>query len=121
MNKISLFIIMLSTCLIMKGCVTNNSVMTLDTIIETMNENKLIINCSVEVNLNNNKNKNENSLGYLCAIVINSTTKLVDSSGKPLSLDNFSIGDSIRINFLKPVNITEENRQFDAFEIILFQ
>jgi len=101
----------------MTACNSKTSITTFRGTIDIINEDKFVVDYSDEVN--RGKKGGIDSIGYLCNITFNTTTKFVDSKGDSLQFEGFSMGDSIRINLSKPQVISESNRQFEATEIVL--
>lgn len=115
MKRIVVFLTML--CLLAIACTTNKSVISFEATIDGIHEDKIVVNCSDEVN--KGKIGPIDSIGYLCNVAFNSTTSFTDHNDNSLLIEDFSVGDLVEIKLSTPQNITEDNRQFDASEFVL--
>ncbi|WP_132420152.1 hypothetical protein [Paenibacillus albiflavus] len=89
-----------------------------NTTIDSISKNEIVVNCSDVINKGK---KQANSIGYLCTVDINKSTVFKDISDNPLTLEDFSSGNLIRIVLSTPQPISEKNRRFEVAEIILIK
>lgn len=101
------------TLVILVGC--SSKVEMFETSIDRIDEDQLIVNCSNEVN--RNKTGDINAIGYLCNLLVSESTNMRDIDGSELSMDDLNIGDRIHITLVKPIDISDTNRSFEASEI----
>lgn len=108
---------MLITCILFSACTKGDT--TVDVLtkkVEIIEEGKLYFDCSEE--MNKTKGDNINSIGYLCSVFINEQTTLSDINDQLLTLNEFKVGDVIKIYFSTPQIINENNKSFVAKEIM---
>jgi hypothetical protein len=87
--------------------------------IDSISGDKIVINCSDEVN--RDKTGNINSIGYLCQAMITDKTKFIDQLGNDVSIKEFKSGDIVKIILAEPVDINEEQQIFYAGEVIMLK
>lgn len=84
--------------------------------IYSLEDDRIAVDCSDEVNRNR---KNHTDEGYHCEVLVTESTSLKESGGGAVALDELKKGDLIRITLKKPLNISKNNRSFEAKEIML--
>ncbi|OMF67067.1 hypothetical protein [Paenibacillus glucanolyticus] len=98
------------------GCARDVSVF--ESAIYSVGDDKITVDCSDEVNRNR---KNHTDEGYPCEVRVIEDTSLKDSQGETIQLDSLKTNDLIRITLKKPLNISKNNRSFEAKEIRLLE
>ncbi|MEF7439683.1 hypothetical protein V4V36_16900 [Paenibacillus lautus] len=96
------------------GCAGDVTVF--ESAIYSLEDDRIAVDCSDEVNRNR---KNHTDEGYHCEVLVTESTSLKESGGEAITLDELKKGDLIRITLKKPLNISKNNRSFEAKEIML--
>ncbi|WP_456289489.1 hypothetical protein M1D70_06645 [Paenibacillus sp. AK002] len=110
--KLRLFMCLLF--LLTAGCARNVTVF--ESAVYSLEDDRIAVDCSDEVNRNR---KNHTDEGYHCEVLVTEATSLKASGGGAITLDELKEGDLIRITLKKPLNISKNNRSFEAKEIML--
>jgi len=110
-----LYILMMISLLLF-GC-SDVKVKSLVKTIELIEDNQLYFNCSEDVV--SAKAKSGNSIGYLCSVIIDQSTNLLDRNNDSIKISDFSIGDTINVHFTKEQKISIKNRSFEVKEVVL--
>lgn len=109
MHKIK-WMILLLLLLLLVAC---SRIDTMTKTIDSIESNQVSVNCSDEVNGNK---INVNSIGYDCTVLITEETVLSINENTNATIEDFNVGDQVRIHLKKPINIQKE-RTFEAKEI----
>lgn len=110
--KLRLFMCLLF--LFTAGCARDVAVF--ESAVYSVENDRIAVDCSDEVNRNR---KNHTDEGYHCEVLVSESTSLKASGGGAITLDELKEGDLIRITLKKPLNISKNNRSFEAKEIML--
>lgn len=111
--KLKLLFILL-VLLLFVGCTRDVSVF--ESTIYSHGDDTITVDCSDEVNRNRKIHTDE---GYPCEVRITEDTSLKDSQGKTIKLGGVKTNDLIQITLTRPLNISKNNRSFEAKEIRL--
>ncbi|WP_338553154.1 hypothetical protein [Paenibacillus sp. KS-LC4] len=106
-------------CIFLCACGKTVEIDSLTKNIEKIENNQFYFDCTEEVNKSDNDSRN--SLGYLCSVIINEDTKMKSNSNQELKITDFSVGDSIKVNFNSKVNISDKNRTFEVTDVTLLE
>ncbi|MFB4326978.1 MULTISPECIES: hypothetical protein [Paenibacillus] len=110
--KLRLFMCLLF--LFTAGCARDVTVF--ESAVYSLEDDRIAVDCSDKVNRNR---KNHTDEGYHCEVLVTESTSLKASGGGAITLDELKEGDLIRITLKKPLNISKNNRSFEAKEIML--
>lgn len=104
---------------IFNGCSQAKKLDSLTIDIDIIEESQFIFDCSAEVY--EPRPKHENSIGYMCSVLIEDDTELIDEAQQRLDMDSFAVGDTIHIQFHKPQKMSREHRSYSAAQITLLK
>ncbi|GIP17119.1 hypothetical protein J40TS1_27610 [Paenibacillus montaniterrae] len=117
---VSLFAGLLLASVLLNGCSQEPKKLdSLTTNISSIEESQFIFDCPAEVY--EPRQKNENSIGYMCSVLIEDDTELIDEERQRLDMDSFAVGDTIHIQFHKPQKMSREHRSYIAAQIMLLK
>lgn len=109
-------IVIVILCFVIGGC-GKAKVDDIKTNIVRIEQGNFYVNCPVE----NNKLGSGEDIGYTCMIMIDNDTELKDTKGTNLKFEDYKQGDPVRVILTEKQNITKNNMDFFAKEIILLE
>ncbi|QMV40033.1 hypothetical protein [Cohnella cholangitidis] len=111
---IAIFVII---SLLIVGC--GSSVSTFEGTVEAYHDDRLLVNCSDEVNKGK---KNIDDVGYICSVQVTDKTNVTDEAGNPLEIEQLPQSAFVKVTLVKARNIKDsESRRskLEAKEIVL--